>query len=75
LVRTSTDKNLKKNILKMNNLNPEFYLGYEVAGDYYSKNEMIDSALISYKRALKCDIPLKKDSLNIIHKLSRLNNK
>lgn len=32
LVRTSTDKNLKKNILKMNNLNPEFLILDTVAG-------------------------------------------
>ncbi len=74
LIRSSSDKNMKDNILLMNNLNPQFYLGYEVAGDYYTKIGVADSAISSYKKALKCDIPLKKDSMNIVNKLSKIIN-
>jgi len=72
LIRNSASGNLKSNVELMLKSNPDFYLGYEVAGDYYSKHKENNTAKFYYKRALSLNIPLRQDSLNIAVKLSKL---
>jgi hypothetical protein len=51
-------------------LNPEFYEGYELAGDYYDRLNLTDSSLRSYRAALSKEIPRQAEKERIIRKLT-----
>jgi len=51
-------------------LNPQYYYGYEVAGDYFFDRDSFQKARYYYSKALTLKIPNKKDSLAIASRLN-----
>lgn len=54
--------------------NPEYYLVYELAGDYYQSQKRYSDARAYYDKALLKSIPWKVDSLAIVKKRDRVSS-
>lgn len=57
---------------KLKVLNPEFYLVYMLAGDYYKMHGQTEKANANYKISLTKSIPWKTDSLRIVENMTDL---
>jgi len=56
-------------VCKFPGMNPGYYEGYEIAGDYFLKMNKPDLAWSFYKKALGMEIPRTDEKSKIIHKL------
>ena len=54
--------------------NPEYYLVYELAGDYYNAQKRHSEAIEYYDKALLKSIPWKTDSVNIVKKRDKVSS-
>jgi isopenicillin-N N-acyltransferase-like protein len=70
LIKTgqSDDERIERFILT----NPNYYLVYELAGDYYSEVKNTEKAKENYVLALKKSIPWQSDSISISKKLQKI---
>lgn len=60
---------------KIIQLNPDFYQPYYLAGEYFSKKENYDKALIYYKKAMTLPIPYLSDKKRIGEKIKTCETK
>jgi len=54
--------------------NPEYYLAYELAGDYYNTQKRYSEARDYYDKALLKSIPWKADSVSIVKKREKVSS-
>jgi predicted choloylglycine hydrolase len=66
---------IKQYVHELESLNPDYFLTYETIGDMYQAHDSMALARSYYRQALGKVFPVRQDSLRIVEKLNKMNDR